>query len=264
MISKKTPEKHSEQKPAADRITQRLKKLANLQGFVTEAQIEEVATSHLDRERVQKILENEKITINTFVKEKIPLYERRTRRFASSKRNPRYTDPTWVYLNSVGRVPLLSRGQETEYAMQMEYAQGKLFDMAFRSTSSLESLYRIADELKHNELECIDVLQIDEDQLDNEDDHENLRKEFLKIVSMIKRKTSGISSIEQEIKKNGDKKGENKEKAQKLHDDIVALCRQLRLNSKQVEQILDKYKRDLNENRKNKNSGRIYALGRYA
>jgi hypothetical protein len=42
--------------------------------------------------------------------------------------------------------------------MQMEYAQGKLFDMAFRDESSLESLYRIADELRHNELECIDVL----------------------------------------------------------------------------------------------------------
>jgi len=27
-------------------------------------------------------------------------------------RQPRYADPTWVYLNSVGRVPLLSRGEE--------------------------------------------------------------------------------------------------------------------------------------------------------
>ena len=140
MIRKKSPEKQSDEKPVADRITQRLRKLATLQGFVTEAQIEEVVSSHQDREKVQKILESENITINTFVKEKTPLYERRTRRIIPSRRHPRYTDPTWVYLNSVGRVPLLSRGQETEYAMQMEYAQGKLFDMAFRGAGPLESL----------------------------------------------------------------------------------------------------------------------------
>lgn len=249
MIRKKEPSKVRE--VPGDRITVRLRKLATLQGFVTEAQIEEVASSPQDRERIQQFLSSENIPINSFVKEKIPLYERRTRRITASRRSPRYTDPTWVYLNSVGRVPLLSRGQETEYAMQMEYAQGKLFDMAFRGESSLESLYRIADELRHNELECIDVLQIDEDQLEGEEDYENLRKEFLKIISLIKRKTSSIAALKMEISKNGDKKGEIKQKIQSMLDDVVALCRRLRLNSKQVELVLDTYKRRLIENDSN-------------
>lgn len=248
MIRKKEPSKVRD--VPGDRITLRLRKLASLQGFVTEAQIEEVASSTQDREKIQHFLSAENIRINTFVKEKVPLYERRTRRILSARRQPRYTDPTWVYLNSVGRVPLLSRGQETEYAMQMEYAQGKLFDMAFRHESSLESLYRIADELRHNELECIDVLQVDEDQLEGDDDYENLRKEFLKVISIIKRKTSGISTIQAEIAKNGDKKGELKQKIQSMLDDVVALCRQLRLNSKQIELILDSYKTLLEEDNK--------------
>ena len=251
MIRKKESQKQIQEAPVVDRTTQRLKKLAALQGFVTEAQIEEVASTPQERERVQQILSRENITINTFVKEKTPLYERRTRRVVAARRQPRYTDPTWVYLNSVGRVPLLSRGQETEYAMQMEYAQGKLFEMAFRSTSSLESLYRIAEELRHNELECIDVLQVEEEQLDTEDDYENLRKEFLKIISLIKRKTTNISTVEQEIEKTGDKKGELKNKVQQLYDDIITLCRQLRLNPKQVELILEKYKSDLKEQNQN-------------
>ncbi|NLG17791.1 MAG: sigma-70 family RNA polymerase sigma factor [Fibrobacter sp.] len=248
MIRKKEPSKVRD--VPGDRITLRLRKLASLQGFVTEAQIEEVASSTQDREKIQHFLSTENIRINTFVTEKIPLYERRTRRILSARRQPRYTDPTWVYLNSVGRVPLLSRGQETEYAMQMEYAQGKLFDMAFRSESSLDSLYRIADELRHNELECIDVLQVEEDQLEGDDDYENLRKEFLKVISIIKRKTSLISTIQAEINKTGDKKGELKQKIQSMLDDVVALCRQLRLNSKQIELILDSYKILLEENNK--------------
>ena len=147
-----------EQEQAPDRTTIRLRKLAALQGFATEAQIEEVAQTPVERARVQKILEREAIKINSFVKEKeSPLYERRIRRMVAARRHPHYTDPTWVYLNSVGRVPLLSRGEEMEYAMQMEYAWGKLLDMAFHSTTALESLFRIAEELRNNELECLET-----------------------------------------------------------------------------------------------------------
>ena len=249
MIRKKeTPKQVEEATVAADRTTQKLKKLASLQGFITEAQIEEVASTPQERERVQQILARENITINTFVKEKEPLYERRNRKMIATRRNPRYADPTWVYLNSVGRVPLLSRGQETEYAMQMEYAHGKLFEMAFRAQISLESLYRIADELRHEELECIDVLQVEEEQLDKEEDFENLRKEFLKVISLIKRKTTAIQNFETEAQK--DKKGEVQTKINELYDEVVGLCRQLRLNSKQVELILDKYKEHLKNEQK--------------
>lgn len=231
-----------EEPSVPDRTTQRLRKLAALQGFVTEAQIEEVASTPQERDRVQQILARENITINTFVKEKEPLYERRTRKLIAARRHPKYTDPTWVYLNSVGRVPLLSRGQETEYAMQMEYAQSKLFDMAFRSSCALDSLYRIADELKHNELECIDVLQLEEDQLDKQEDHESLRKEFLRVVSLIKRKTALI-----DIPDDSNKDTELLEKVKQQYDEIINLCRQLKLNSKQIELILERYKAHLHE-----------------
>ncbi len=46
----------SEETLVTDRTTQRLRKLAALQGFVTEAQIEEVASTPQERERVQLIL----------------------------------------------------------------------------------------------------------------------------------------------------------------------------------------------------------------
>jgi RNA polymerase primary sigma factor len=238
MIRKKESDTPAKSTDKPDRTTLRLKKLAALQGFVTEAQIEEVASTPQERERVQHILAAENITINTFVKEKTPLYERRTRRVVSARKQARYTDPTWVYLNSVGRVPLLSRGQETEYAMQMEYAQGKLFEMAFKDTISLESLYRIAEELRNNELQCIDVLQLEEDQLDKNDDVDRLRKEFLKVISLIKRKTTIIGNLKEE-------EDDNSEKINRFYDEIVGLCRKLGLNSKQIELILESYKKHL-------------------
>jgi RNA polymerase primary sigma factor len=246
--------RNKEQEPTeekkVDRTTARLRKLAALQGFVTEAQIEEVAQTSTERDRIQKILTDENITVNTFVKEKAaPLYERRIRRMIATRRHPRYTDPTWVYLNSVGRVPLLTRGEETEYAMQMEYAQSKLFDMAFRSPAALGSLYRIAEELRHNELECVDVLQVEEEQVQGEGEVEKLRTEFLKVSALIKRKMTLITNLDEEVISRGAKKdvAELKEKVSTLQDEIVNLCRQLNLNTKQIELILDQFKRFLRE-----------------
>ena len=86
--------------------------------------------------------------------------------------------PDWVYLDSVGRVPLLSRDQEAEFAMRMESAQEKLCDMAFRSPAALDSLYHIAAEFKRTCSNARTFLQIEEDQIDKTDECEKLRTAF--------------------------------------------------------------------------------------
>ena len=231
-----------------DRTTAKLRKLAALQGFVTEAQVEEIAQNTAERERVQKILETENIRINTFVKEKpSPLYERRLRRTAVPPRQPRYSDPTWVYLNSVGRVPLLTRGEELEYSMQIEYAKGKLFDMSFRSAMALESLYRISEELRAGEVKSIDVLQVDEEAVSGDEEIEKLREEFIKTVGGIRRKAGTIASLRREIEALSVRReiAERKGKVRDIEDEIVGLCRRLNLNSRQLELILTQFKQHL-------------------
>jgi RNA polymerase primary sigma factor len=219
---------------ALDRMTARLRKLASLQGFATEAQIEEVAQTPGEREHVRSILEQENIRVNSFVKWKdLPLYERRVRRMAAARRHPHYADPTWVYLNTVGRVPLLSRGEEMEYAMQMEYARAKLLDMAFSSAAALESLARIAEEFKNGELECADVLHLDEEHELSRDASEKLRGEFLKTASLIKRTVNAM----------GSQSGRTVEQ----QEEIAVLCRRLNLNPKQMELVLDRYKKSITD-----------------
>jgi RNA polymerase sigma factor, sigma-70 family len=230
---------------AIEKTIDRLKKLSMLQGFVTDAQIDELATSPEAREHVESVLAQEHITINTLVTEnKTPVLERRTRRFISLKRIPRYADPTWVYLNSVGRVPLLTRGQESEYAQQMESAQEKLFDMAFRSTIAYESLHRITEELKLNVLECIDVLQVEEDQVEGPEEYVNLRSNFLKVMAQINRKNRIIAKFGKKLSALRSKKGKDllKEKIALLNRECIDLCRHLNLNTKQIQHILDKFK----------------------
>jgi len=231
-----------------EKIATRLKKLASLQGFVTPDQIEELAPTIEERDRIENILDKEHISINALVSEKkVPILERRPRRLISVRRIPRYADPTWVYLNSVGRVPLLSRNQESEYAIQMENAQEKLFDMAFNSQIALDSLYLIGQELKKNVLECTDVLQVEDEQSDNPEECEKLRAAFLRTIAAIKQKNATISQMTAKLKAIRSKSGKDEllAKIDVLRKEGVVLCRKLNLNTKQIQHILDKFKESL-------------------
>jgi len=230
--------------PPVDRVTARLRKHANLQGgFVTEEQFEEAAGMADDIERVREILEREHITINTLVKARLApsanIDKPRPGMAASGRLSQHYADPTWAYLNTVGKVPLLSKEEETEFAMQMEFAQSKLFDMAFRSEFALESLYILGEELKNGEVEVADVLRIEEGEVQAEGgsvDLEAKRSDFLRTLTNVKRKQNAIAAA----LRTGAPEGEKRAAAQ--WDEIIGLCRGMRLNIRQVESILDKYK----------------------
>jgi len=237
--------------PGMEKIVDRLKKLSTLQGFVTETQIDELAATPDVRDQVESILTHEHININTLVTEqKGSVLDRKPRRIISVKRIPRYADPTWVYLNSVGRVPLLTRLQESEYAQRMESAQAKLFEMAFCSSIAFESLDRITNELKSNVLECIDVLQLEEEQAESPEEYEKLRSNFLKVMTQVNRKQKTIGQLSEQAKnsKSQKTKDEIKEKITLLRRENVELCRKLNLNTKQIQHILDKYKDHLKKN----------------
>ncbi len=230
-----------------EKKTNRLRKLANLQGFVSESQIKEVADSANEIVELRSTLEKENVTINAYVSEKKPLHVSPRHYPSPSKGAAHYTDPTWVYLNTVGRVPLLSRGQEAQYASQMEFAQGKLFDMAFRSSIAFDSLSRISEELKAKVIDCIDVLQLNEEDQVDEDKNEELRKNYIKTFAQIKRKNTQVGTLNKEAAstKSATKKGEIEKKITTFRDAIVELCRQLNLNSRQVQYILKKYKKNI-------------------
>jgi RNA polymerase primary sigma factor len=234
--------------PQASRVEERIEKLASLQGFVSQAQVDELCPSPQERESALTFIRVRNIQLNTLATlEKPPLLDRRIKRIISARRTPRYSDPTWVYLNTVGRVPLLSRDQEAQYAKEMEQAQGQLFDMAFRSQMAHESLCRISDEFRRNEVECINVLQVDEDQMDGPGDFERLRKDFIKTVGLIKRKKSTIADLRKRLNRSAKKEtiDEIRQEIDSAESQVLTLCRQLTLNSKQIQHILDKYKEEL-------------------
>ncbi|MCL2182174.1 MAG: sigma-70 family RNA polymerase sigma factor [Chitinispirillia bacterium] len=241
-----------EDAPLVDSVAARLLKHANLQGgFVTGEQFDEAAGMADDVERVREILEREHITINTLVKANYgapPVGSHAVSHHHSADK-PRpagygrlpqhYADPTWAYLHSVGKVPLLSKEEETEFAMQMEFAQNKLFDMAFRSECALDTLYLLGEELKNGEVEVAGVLRVEEAEGQAEDgqpvDVAVKLDEFLRVLANVKRKHAALGAA-------ADGTPASEKTVDAMWDEIVGLCRGMKLTGRQVECILDKYK----------------------
>ncbi len=161
--------------------------------------------------------------------------QQRPHDFSANK--DRRGDPTWIYLNSLGRVPLMSRGQEVQYAILMRFAQLKLLDMAFREDAILNTLFTIAHELAEKKIECADVLRIEEDRIKDPSEAEKLRRDFIAAIENIKTEYRRLASL----RKKAVKHPEFSESVAGQEDHVVELCQQLRLNSRRTREILDKY-----------------------
>jgi len=143
-----------------------------------------------------------------------------------------YSDPTWIYLNTLGRVPLMTRGQEVQYAILMRFAQYKIMDLAFRDQEILQTIFQIEHQLVSGKIECSDVLRIDEEQIKDAVAIEKLKKKFIK----------GVKKLKEEVSK---LKSDDLDEIQEQKDQIVDLCYQLKLNTRRIKDLLMKFRENL-------------------
>src|SRR5512133_3496288 len=224
----------------ARKIT-RLHKIARLQGFVSDAQIHEIASDPDDVKALKSALDEEKIEIQSTRKDAVRSKPVKT---LNSERKGNFSDPTWIYLNSLGRVPLMSRGQEVQYAILMRFAQFKLLDMAYRIPEIVEMLYIFKEWLEAGKVECTDILRIEEDLIKEPAEVEDQKKTFFESVNNIRLASDEVERLKKEVADNDD----NKDVLLTAQERLIELCQQLKLNSRRVKELLEKFKKILLKN----------------
>jgi RNA polymerase primary sigma factor len=217
-----------------------LHKIARLQGFVSEAQIHEIASDPDDVKALKSALVEEKIEIQSTRKDSARSKPVKT---IHSERKGNFSDPTWIYLNSLGRVPLMSRGQEVQYAILMRFAQFKLLDMAYRVPEIVGMLYLFKDWLESGKVECTDILRIEEDLIKDPAEVDEQKKVFSESVNKIR---LAADDVERLTKESTD--GSDKEALLTAQERLIELCQQLKLNSRRVKELLEKFKKILLKN----------------
>jgi RNA polymerase primary sigma factor len=133
----------------------------------------------------------------------------------------------------------MHRGQEVQHAILMRFAQYRLLDMAFRDIQILESVYRLGDLLSEGNLECTDVLRVQEDMINDPVEIKKLKKNFLTSIKKIRDLRDEIAALFGGFESQPDI--EQIAKRQDLEDSFIEQCLGLRLNSRQIRDLLDKY-----------------------
>lgn len=220
----------------------KLQKLARKQGFITEEQIENSCSERLSANQIREYLCQRNIPVRST--RKIINYKPEPNRSPELEKN-RYSDPTWIYLNSLGRVPLMTRGQEVQYSILMRFAQYKLLDMAFRKTPIHQAIFCMSKELKEGKIECADILRVEEDRLKKPSEIENMKQDFFKKIKSLKKAISDLENIKKALSESSQKS--SSKELQLREDKIVEQCQQLRLNTRSVRDLLDKFKKNLAE-----------------
>jgi RNA polymerase primary sigma factor len=171
-------------------------------------------------------------------------------RTTGADRPGHYSDPAWVYLNQLGRVPLMTRGQEVQQAILLRFAQYQMLNTVFHKKEVLETLYRIANKLSKGKMKYAELLAADDEFSAGAGNEKKAIKTFLNTIGKIKKIQTKLKNIEKSYTGKAMKKRHSCH-VDRLKEKCTELCQQLHLNSHHIRDLLRKYPTtvDVSENK---------------
>ena len=161
-----------------------------------------------------------------------------------------YSDPTWVYLNRLGRVPLMTRGQEVQHAILIRFAQYQMLRKAFCEKEVLETICRIARRLSEGKMKYTEVLAGDDEFPGAEGHKKRTLREFLRTIAKIKKNRNGLKTPP--VGEKGVAGKTPAERKEQFDEECSELCRQLQLTTHQIRDLIVKYRTILEKSKNQK------------
>jgi len=149
-----------------ERIHRRLEKTAKMQGFLSASQIRDLVADDGAAAALEEHFRSQGVQV---VKAQVPGATTRT---VKTIRKPspsqgRYYDTTWVYLNQMGRVPLLTRQEEVEIAVRIDQVQKKIQAILFQDRRVLSEVVDLCEQVEREEIRIEEICQIDNEAWDD-------------------------------------------------------------------------------------------------
>lgn len=227
------------------KLIRRLQKQSRLQGFLAENQIRELVANDTEFESFKQFFEENGIKVSQF--------QVRTRRPAKKlliKKTAKYNDPTWVYLNSVGKVPLLSRAQEVHIAKKIEEVQKRICTHLFLSNQMVDEMVELGEQVLSGELKIEEILQIDNEAWTDNAVYELEQKKAFELFKKLEIASKKVLAerahfVELRASSNHEKSSAIQDVAKliaELEEEIVDITLDLRISHKQIDRLTGKYK----------------------
>ncbi len=154
-------------------------------------------------------------------------------------------DPVRMYLRKMGSVSLLTREGEVEIAKRIEDGENKVLNTILRSPIAVQEIIKLGQKVKDNKVRLKDVVRdADDEEGYNEDD---VRKRVDRLTEKVKRLQLHIESLEESMdpaqKLSDPKRRSVVEEIEKTRAEMCQSLIDLRLNKKQIENIVSQLKK---------------------
>jgi RNA polymerase primary sigma factor len=230
-------------------ILRRLQKQAKLQGFIAENQIKALSRSDEEYAVLRQFFVDSQVQVSEFA-----VKTRKSTKPDSLKKLARYNDPTWVYLNSVGKVPLLSRQEEIDIAKRIEEVQKRIGAIIFRSKHMVAEVLNLGRQVVEEDLRIEEILQIDNDAWTDPKVYDAEKERAIAAIMRMRKnydKLLELGIAYQELKGKGpaeDKEAQgHASEMENLEMRLVNDCIAFKLNHKQIDRLVGKYKEELGD-----------------
>jgi len=140
------------------KIVRRLEKIARVQGFLSQSQIGSLCQDDEQVALLVELFRRRGLTVN-----QANLGTRHAPEKRQYNGQGRFWDPTWVYLNSVGRVALLSREEEVAIARRIDQVQQRILGILFHDIRVLREVVHLCEQVEREEIRIEEICQIDND-----------------------------------------------------------------------------------------------------
>ncbi len=227
------------------KIIRRLQKQNKLQGFLAENQIRELAKSEERFQELKQYFEDNGVRITQF-----KVKTRKTPQKSDIKKVSRFNDPTWVYLNSVGKVPLLSRAEEVNIAKKIEEVQKRICAILYLSPSMIDEIIHLGNQVLDEGLKVEEIIQIDNEAWTDSKVYESEHNRAVRLIKKIKDFHQRLSDLKEQFKALKEKShNENNKEIQNIaveiktmEDELVESGINLKMSHKQIDRLIGKFK----------------------
>ena len=155
-------------------------------------------------------------------------------------------DPVRMYLRKMGSVSLLTREGEVEIARRIETGENKVFEVILSSRVGLSEVIELGEKLKKAKIRVRDVVKDEDIEEGQEVDEEEWKGRVVRLIDKVKRLEGQNLRIQEEVenaKKISDRARRQAEQQMvKIRRERLDTLRELRLNRKQIERIVNTIK----------------------
>lgn len=164
-----------------------------------------------------------------------------------------YSNPASVYLKSLYKFPLISKGHEAQQAILMHYALHEMLSVAFRDEETLEIFKKLQVELKDGSIKYVDVVTSNEMLYEKKDN----QKTFIALIDKIIKKHKKVTILRRKLSIAPFNK-EDIAIIEEFEENFINLCHSVKFNYRWVQDILKSFKRRLVENYSSKDIDKFY------